>query len=95
MDSVGDNEGQGSLVCHSPWSHRVRHDLAAEQQQLLIMALNHTVQSTVYSLSQSAFQPSQIFLSVPGLLYDLETRVGRECFDLPLTQDGLPLWLSL
>ena len=22
----GDTEGQGSLVCHSPWGHRVRHD---------------------------------------------------------------------
>ena len=28
-----DSEGQGSLVCCSPWGHRVRHDLAAEQQQ--------------------------------------------------------------
>ena len=26
---LGDNEGQGSLVC--PWGHRVRHDLATEQ----------------------------------------------------------------
>ena len=84
VETVGDNEGQGSLVCHSSWNHRVRHDLATEQK-LLKMALNHAVQSTVYSLSQSAFQPSQIFLSLPGLLYDLETRVGRECFDLPLT----------
>ena len=22
----GDSEGQGSLVCYSPWGHRVRHD---------------------------------------------------------------------
>ena len=29
----GDSEGQGSLVCCSPWGHRVRHDLAAEEQQ--------------------------------------------------------------
>ena len=28
-----DSEGQGSLVCCSPWGHRVRHDLASEQQQ--------------------------------------------------------------
>ena len=27
------NEGQGSLACCSPWGHRVRHDLATEQQQ--------------------------------------------------------------
>ena len=31
----GDSEGQGSLVCHSPWSCKEsdRHDLATEQQR--------------------------------------------------------------
>ena len=29
----GDSEGQGSLACCSPWDHKVRHDLATEQQQ--------------------------------------------------------------
>ena len=24
----GVGDGQGSLVCYSPWDHRVRHDLA-------------------------------------------------------------------
>ena len=28
----GDSEGQGSLVCCSPWSFRVRHNLVTEQQ---------------------------------------------------------------
>ena len=28
----GDNEGQGSLTCCSPWGHRVRHNLATEEQ---------------------------------------------------------------
>ena len=28
----GDGEGQGSLVSCSLWGHRVRHDLATEQQ---------------------------------------------------------------
>ena len=27
---LGDSEGQGSLVCCSPWGGRVRHDLAIE-----------------------------------------------------------------
>ena len=27
---LGDSEGQGSLVCCSPWGHRVRHDLPTE-----------------------------------------------------------------
>ena len=30
----GDGEGQGSLVCCSPWGCRVRYDLVTEQQQL-------------------------------------------------------------
>ena len=29
----GDGEGQGGLVCYSPWGCRVRHDLVTEQQQ--------------------------------------------------------------
>ena len=29
----GDSEEQGSLVCGSPWGHRVRYDLGTEQQQ--------------------------------------------------------------
>ena len=28
-----DRKGQGSLACCSPWGHRVRHNLATEQQQ--------------------------------------------------------------
>ena len=30
---LGNSEGRGSLACCSPWGFRVRHDLAAEQQQ--------------------------------------------------------------
>ena len=30
----GDGEGQGSLVCHSPWGCRVRHNWATEQQRV-------------------------------------------------------------
>ena len=30
--TLGESEGQGSLVCkYSPWDHRVGHDLATEQ----------------------------------------------------------------
>ena len=29
--TIGDGEGQGSLVCCNPWGHRVGHDLAIEQ----------------------------------------------------------------
>ena len=30
---LGDREGQASLVCYSPWGHRVRHNLVTEEQQ--------------------------------------------------------------
>ena len=30
--TLGDSEGQRSLASCSPWGHRVRHDLATEQQ---------------------------------------------------------------
>ena len=30
--TLGESEGQGSLVCCSPWGSRVRHDLVTEQQ---------------------------------------------------------------
>ena len=30
--SLGDSEGQGSLVCCSPWGQRVRHNFVTEQQ---------------------------------------------------------------
>ena len=29
--TLGNREGQGSLMCCSPWGHRVRHDFATEQ----------------------------------------------------------------
>ena len=35
----GDSEGQGILVCCSPWGHRVRCDLATEQQQMAMGSL--------------------------------------------------------
>ena len=31
--TLGDGEGQRGLVCCSPWSQRVGHDLVTEQQQ--------------------------------------------------------------
>ena len=31
--ALGDDEGQGSLACYSPWGPRVGHDWETEQQQ--------------------------------------------------------------
>ena len=35
--TLGDSEGQGSLVCCSSWSCRVRFDLATDQRKLLFL----------------------------------------------------------
>ena len=35
--TLGDGEGQGSLVCCSPRGHRVGHDWATEQQQSVLL----------------------------------------------------------
>ena len=32
VSKLWDGDGQGSLVCCSPWGHRVRHDLVTKQQ---------------------------------------------------------------
>ena len=34
--TLGDSEGQGSLVCCCPWGYKVRNDLATEQQPVVI-----------------------------------------------------------
>ena len=36
--SLGGSEGQGSLVCRSPWDCRVGHDLVTEWQQHILKA---------------------------------------------------------
>ena len=33
VQTLEDNEGQGSLACCSPWDYRVGNDLVTEQQQ--------------------------------------------------------------
>ena len=37
--TLRDGEGQGGLVCYSPWGRRVRHDWATEQQEFLKLEL--------------------------------------------------------
>ena len=36
--TLGDREGQGSLVCYSPWGHRVRHNWTIELNWTELMA---------------------------------------------------------
>ena len=35
LSKLRDSEGQGSLVCCSPWGHRVGHDFVTEKQQII------------------------------------------------------------
>ena len=39
--TLGDSEGQGNLVCCSPWGRRVRYDLATEQQPAESLTFHH------------------------------------------------------
>ena len=48
----GDSEGQGSLVCCSPWGHRVRHDLAAKEQQQRLTKFLWTFKIMVHFLKR-------------------------------------------
>ena len=48
--TLGDSEGQGILVCYSPWGHRVRQNWVAEQKQ--------------WYFSQSELAPGGPFISL-------------------------------
>ena len=42
LSKLGDSGRQRNLACHSPWGHRVRHDLATKQQQnIYFSAINY------------------------------------------------------
>ena len=46
--TLGDSEGQGSLACCSPWSHRVRHELVTEQQHSSILSMFHHLTTRIF-----------------------------------------------
>ena len=49
--TLGSSGGQGSLACCSLWGHRVRYDLATEQQLLKMLEENTFVgKESLYSL---------------------------------------------
>ena len=67
--TLGDSEGQGSLVCCSPWGRRVRHDLVAEQQseepgRLDFLSMEHT-------RVQKAKIPKALYKNLDGTLFTL------------------------
>ena len=57
--TLGDGEGQGSLVCCRPWGHRVRCNLATEQQPQVLRSLKAEV--TGHSSFFLAWQYFHIF----------------------------------
>ena len=60
--TLGGSEGQGSLVCCSPWGQRVRHDLATEQQILRSLKAEFTCHS--FFLAWSYFH-----IYLPGVFH--------------------------
>ena len=49
----GDSEGQGSLMCCSPWGRGVRRDLVSEQPQPSRYLLNEQPVKTQYKIFPS------------------------------------------
>ena len=54
----GDGEGQGSLVCYSPWGRRVRHGWATEPQQQWLMPVSLPHERRGFSSPIQFFQNS-------------------------------------
>ena len=86
----GDSEGQGSLVCCSPWSYRIRHDCATEQQQkenynkLSHQSIQHLCWTGVYWVGQKVclvLSKKAHFLFSSGTL-----------FNSVFTGQRFPLW---
>ena len=54
-ETLGDNRQLRSLVCCSPWGHRVGHDLPTEQQKK-IKEHNHDTPTVSWGLTQALTQ---------------------------------------
>ena len=66
--SLGDSEGQGGLVCCSPWDHRVGPALVTEQQQHGNSNFNFLRQShTVFHSGCTSYIPTSKALGFPLL----------------------------
>ena len=68
--TLGDSEGCGSLVCYSPWGHRVRHNWATEQQQEILLEWGYLHQRNWWTLQIRTYFERQftgIPLGVPSL----------------------------
>ena len=46
--TVGDSEGEGRVVCCSPWGHRVGHDRVTEQQYTVVSKIEGSDYGTVW-----------------------------------------------
>ena len=76
--ALGDGEGQGSLVCCSPWgSQRVRHDWVNEQQQY----------SIVYMYAPLSIRCWWAFISVASASWLLNCGAGEDSWE-SLAQQG-------
>ena len=56
-ETLGDSEGQGSLVCCSSQGYRVGHDLGTEQQQTYFLSNMNFYREGVLYLAQCIYHP--------------------------------------
>ena len=57
--NLGDDEGQGALLCFSPWGRRVGHNWMSEQQQRKDKTLHSALNSLIYYLLFKGIQQNR------------------------------------
>ena len=63
--SLGKSGGQGNLACCNPWGHRVRHNLATEQQEHSYTHIRPTVKDKLTPMQHILFWHIKECLGAP------------------------------
>ena len=85
--TLGDGEGQGSLACRSPWSRRVRYDLATEQQQAPMISKYQSTAPSSLPSSRPSIPPQNCHAS--NCVY----QKSHHCFIFPIFVDDIAIHL--
>ena len=85
--TLGDGEGQGSLACRSPWSRRVRYDLATEQQQAPMISKYQSTAPSSLPSSRPSIPPQNCHAS--NCVY----QKSHHCFIFPIFLDDIAIHL--
>jgi len=81
--TLGDGEGQGSLACCRPWGHRVRHNLATEQQQKHVFNMD-VLCTSLLNLSHPSYPFSLISITLVKDLFEVSPNSYINIFRLGL-----------